>query len=118
LKIIQQIYQLSRLINLVFFILLIALPFTSQSQNKPPKQESLRKRMKSLEAKKEEQDKEEYDVSIYLKEKHQENQSKGVQKRMKASRKKAERLNRNRKKPMSGKKAYKFKTKLKRWIGR
>ena len=37
---------------------------------------------------------------------------------MKASRKKAERLNRNRKKPLSGKKAYKFKTKLKKWIGR
>ena len=74
--------------------------------------------MKNLEAKKEEQEKEEQDASIYLKEKHQENQSKGVQKRMKASLKKAERLNRNRKKPLSGKKAFKFQIKFKKWIGR
>lgn len=55
-----------------------------------------------MEAKKEQQQKEENDVVQYLREKHIENQTKEVQKRMKKSRKKAERNNKNRK-PIFGK---------------
>jgi len=58
--------------------------------------------MKELEAKKTKQEKEENDVVEYLKEKHLKNQTKAVQKRMKKSRKKAEKHNKNRK-PIFGK---------------
>lgn len=51
--------------------------------------------MKSLEEKKQEQQKEETDVTEYLRQKHIDNQTKEVQKRMKKSRKKAEKHNKN-----------------------
>lgn len=73
--------------------------------------------MKSLEQKQDKQQQEDEDITTYLREKHVENQSKLVQKRMKQTRKKSKRANNNKKKPFSGRKAYKFKTKIKKWIG-
>ena len=96
-KFLTKLGLLNRLLKLIFVFVLFGLPLTINAQNKPPKQQSLKKRMKDLEKKEKEKDKEDEDVAEYLREKHLENQTKKVRKRMKKSRKKAKRNNNNRK---------------------
>ncbi len=96
-KFLTKLGLVNRLLKLIFVFVLFGLPLAINAQNKPPKQQSLKKRMKELEKKEKDKENEEEDVAEYLREKHLENQTKEVRKRMKKSRKKARRNNRNRK---------------------